>query len=89
VAALFDSRGLGEIAERCIEHGRTWRRASRRLVELARPIPMEDEQYEDWFARHGRELDQGLVELSAQFEGFADLETRLFGDLRRVVSNLA
>jgi hypothetical protein len=89
VADLFGSRALGEIADRCIEHGRTWRRASRRLVELARPIPMEDELYEDWFTSHGRELEQGLAELAGRFDGFAELETRLFGDLRRVASDLS
>ena len=85
---MFHSPALGELADRFIDHGRQWRKASRQIVELARPIPMEDEQYDDWALAHGRELQAGLDELGARFLGFAEVEAAFFRDLRRAAAAL-
>jgi hypothetical protein len=87
-AELVPSSALRELSERYIEHGRQWRKASRQIVELARPIPMDEGQYDEWHRQHGRDLDAGLGALAARFEGFAEVEARFFRDLRRVVARL-
>lgn len=88
LSRLCASPALGELADRYIAHGRDWRRASRRIVELARPIPLEDDAYEGWAASHGDELRAGLAELSDTFLRFADVEAAFFRDLRRATARL-
>lgn len=88
-AALYGSRALEELAQRLIEHGKTWRAASRQLVTLSRPIPMEDASYQDWFAKGGAALQQGLDEVSQRFLAFADFEQAFYRDLRKVASGLS
>jgi hypothetical protein len=88
LSAMFRSPALDELAERLIAHGQDWRRLSRQFVVLGRRIPMDNAQYDDWFAREGKELQEGLNELSARFLAKADFEERFFNDLLKTVSQL-
>jgi len=87
-AELLRSPALGELANRFIAHGKDWRKASRAFVELARPIPLEDGQYDAWHAEHSRELQAALDGLAERFLGFADFEADFFRDLRKALSGL-
>lgn len=88
-AALFDSAELRDLAARLLEHGRRWRGASRQLVVLGRKVPLNEEDFDDWFAADGTELQQGLDELSDTFRAFADTEQAFFTDLSRAVKRLS
>jgi hypothetical protein len=87
-ADLFQSGELRDLGQRILVHGREWRRSSRKLIELARPIPMIDEEYGDWVAAHGSVLREGLCELSQRFLSFAQTEQAFFQDLRKAAKRL-
>jgi hypothetical protein len=88
VAELFASAELHELSRRLIVHGREWRAASRKLILLARQIPLRDEDYADWSATNGAAFREGLGELSRTWLGFADTEQVFYQDLRRAVGRL-
>jgi len=88
VSALFGSDEAAELAERLIEHGRQWRRWSRRVVVLGRTLPMDDGEYDDWLTEHRRELDDSLEGLAIDFEAFAKVEQQFFSDLRAAAGRL-
>ena len=66
----------------------SWRGASRQLVVLGRKIPLNEEEFDDWFADSGTELQQGLDELSHTFMAFADTEQAFFADRASAVKRL-
>jgi hypothetical protein len=88
VARRFEAEEIRELAEELIAHGRAWRAWSRQLVVLARPVPMDDDAYDDWYASSGEALREGLAELGRSFMGFADVELHFFERLRRAADRL-
>jgi hypothetical protein len=88
VAELFQSAELHELSRRIITHGREWRAASRKLIVLARQIPLPEEEYTDWYATHGAAFRAGLAELSRTWLAFADTEQAFYRDLRRAAARL-
>jgi hypothetical protein len=88
VAELFQSAELHELSRRIIVHGREWRAASRKLIVLARQIPIPEEEYAYWYAASGAAFREGLGELSRIWLAFADTEQKLFQDLRRAAARL-
>jgi hypothetical protein len=87
-AALFDNDDLRGLAQRMIEHGQEWRKTSRRIIEIAKDIPIHDDEYPAWFADHGARLNERLAAVSDEFLRKADFEQLFFGDLRRLVNGL-
>jgi hypothetical protein len=88
IGALYGAAELDELSARIIEHGREWRTVSRQIVVLAKTLPMNDAEYDDWHASKGKELAAGLDEVARRFEGFADFEARFFGDLRTAIGRV-
>lgn len=88
VARLCDSAPLGELAERFTAHGQDWRAVMRKLIVLGKTLPDDDAAYEAWLAEHGAGLREGLEEVAAGYERFADVEQALFTDLGRVARGL-
>ena len=87
-AELFGSPALGELAERVIAHGREWRKASRRIIVLARGIPIDDAAYPGWEATHRGDFRAELASIADQFAAFADVEAGIFGDLGGIARGL-
>jgi hypothetical protein len=87
-AELFGSSELRELSRRIIVHGREWRAASRRLIVLAKRIPMREEEYGDWFAGNETMLRDELAELSRTWLAFADFEQAFYRDLQRAAERL-
>jgi len=88
VALLTGSSAIGEIGKRFVEHGQAWRSEMRKLIVLAKTLPDDDGAYEDWYAKNGGALREGLAVTSGAMEQFADVETVLFRDLGRAVAQV-
>lgn len=80
---------LRELADQMAEHGQSWRKFSRKLIEVGKRVPKRDEEFDDWYASNAASLDEGLQEASALFLKKADFEERFFRDLRAVARGLA
>jgi len=87
-AGMFESEELGELAQRMIAHGQGWRRLSRKVVMLGKLVPTDDDAYDDWFAEHGVELEQGLRDVSQNFMEYASFEGQIFKELQKAASRL-
>ena len=51
------------------------------MIRIGKTVPMQDEEYEDWYRDNGEALRSGLQEISDTFMGFADVESTFFEDL--------
>ena len=87
-AALFESPDLEALADRMIEHGQDWRRLSRKLIEIGKEIPLDDDAYPRWLADNEERMRAALQEVSVRFLEKAAFEARFFRDLHGVVSRL-
>ncbi|MFH1130151.1 MAG: BtrH N-terminal domain-containing protein [Pseudomonadota bacterium] len=81
VAEIHGSQEIDELAKRMFEHGQSWRGTSKELVELGKKIPQKNDEFAVWFGKHGKDLEQGLGEISSQFMKKAAFEERFFKDL--------
>ncbi|NOZ01884.1 MAG: BtrH N-terminal domain-containing protein [Deltaproteobacteria bacterium] len=87
-AGLFGSTELEGLAERMIEHGQDWRRLSRKLIEIGKQVPLNDDEYPRWLETHGEGMRSALHEVSERFLEKAAFEERFFKDLDKVVARL-
>jgi len=87
-ADIFGSRGLAEMADQMIEHGKAWRDISRLIIKAGKIVPMDDKKYEAWFGVHESELREKLAEISRLFSERADFERRFFTELKKVSAHL-
>ncbi len=88
VAAMFASREIGELADKMIEHGDTWRGISRKFIKVGKKVPQDDDAYENWYAENSAVLSEGLEEIQNDFLKRAAFEDRFFRDLKKAVSRL-
>jgi len=88
-ARLLDSDDLETMADRMIEHGQDWRRLSRKLIEIGKTIPLDNDEYPAWESKNGDHLNVSLCEVSDRFIEKAAVEERFFHDLDKVVSGLS
>ncbi len=88
IGDLYDSQKLHELATRMVEHGKCWRTASRQIVKTAKPIPIHDTDFDDWFSQNRTELENGLQEISRLFLERAEFEEGFFKELRQVAKEL-
>ena len=65
-----------------------WRAWSRKIITLARTIPLDHDAYPDWHAANGKALRAGLAEAAQEFLAFADFEEQFFTDLRAAAGRL-
>ena len=84
----FGVASFGELAEKMIEHGKVWRRFSRKMIQLGKKVPLDDADYPDWQAENGTTLNDGLQELSSLFLERAAFEEGFFRELRAAAGEL-
>jgi hypothetical protein len=88
VAEMFGSKEIGELADRMIVHGDTWRQISRKFIKVGKRIPQDDDAYEDWYSENKAALSEGLEEIRSKFLERAAFEDRFFRELKTAVSRL-
>ena len=87
-ADIFNSNAIGELANRMLDIGEKWRDASRDLVKVGKKLPMQNEEYPDWYKKNKESLSGSLKEISTQFIQIADLEKIFFEDLKKINKDL-
>ncbi len=87
-AQLLNSAELESMAGRMIENGLSWQEISRKFIKVGKPIPLDDDAYDDWSAENRPVLGDGLAEISADLVRRAEFEDRFFKDLRKAATAL-
>jgi uncharacterized protein YvpB len=87
-AEIFNSDPLRDIARKMVENGEKWRDASRELIKIGKPIPLENDKYPAWFEKNGKKLEESLIEASKLFIDRAIVEERIFTELKKIIPTL-
>lgn len=88
VSAIFNSEQISNLADRMIQHGRDWRRVSRKIIEVAKELPMEDDKYSDWLSENEEPFREQLGQISELFIEKAIFEEKFFKELKQTISKL-
>lgn len=88
VSEMLHSNELNELAERMAAHGQSWRKFSRKIVEVGKKVPKKEEEYPDWYAKNATTLHQGLNDAADLFLEKAAFEEQFFKDLLKAVNRL-
>lgn len=89
VAEIFNSSQIDELANQIIEHGQDWRRVSRKIIEVAKELPMEDDKYSEWFSENEESFRNRLREISELFMEKASFEEKFFKELKHAIVKLS
>jgi hypothetical protein len=87
-SSMLNSPSLKEKAAEMVENGNQWREASRGLIGIAKEIPVDSKNYDDWFSKNKGRLDEGLQKVSGLFIQRANDEERIFTDIARIIKTI-
>ncbi len=89
VSQMFKSQEMDDLAIQMIEHGNCWRNISRKIIKVGKTIPIDNDEYPDWYDKNKDVLKDGLSEISNDFLDRALFEEQFFNNLRKAAKRLS
>ncbi|MBN2545284.1 MAG: DUF4872 domain-containing protein [Spirochaetes bacterium] len=87
-AEIFNSNDLKEISKEMTLIAQSWREGSRKLIKIGRQLPIKNDEYDDWFSKNKKWLDDSLSEADNIYFNIADSESKLFNKLNKIIKTL-
>jgi len=85
---IYNSNELKEISKEMTGIAQNWRDGSRTLIKIGRQLPIKNDEFDDWFAKNKKWLEDSLAEASKIYYNIADSESKLFKKLNKTIKSL-
>lgn len=82
---ILKSNEIKDLGAQMASHGQSWRKFSRKIVEIGKKVPLKEDDYQDWYNENHLWLDEKLKEASELFLEKAAFEEVFFKDLRKAI----
>ena len=79
---------LKEISKEMTVIAQNWRDGSRTLIKIGRVLPIKNNEFDPWFAKNKKWLDDSLADASKIYFNIAESESKVFKKLNKLIKSL-